>query len=167
MSVVLIVEDDKSQARLLEAMISRFLKNSEQGEEILICDTAEKALQICAESYPDVIIADINLGAHQASGIDLKAKIKEKSSPCRDIPFIFISATNDEYKTMFKALAAGGISFLPKPLCMETLKKDINMALQISEVQKEKCILDNEIHNYLTTETEILLKAADIKQVVI
>ncbi len=141
MSVVLIVEDNPVEAKLIRHLVSTILKNS---EEIIVCNNIDDALSICTELTPDVILADVYLD-NGNTGFDLKSKISDKSSPCRDIPFIFISSTPEISSTMIKVLTAGGISFLPKPLCKRMLKEDLELALRISDVQKEKCNIEQEI----------------------
>ena len=67
------------------------------------------AIKMCAETVPDLMLLDINLGAKK-DGIDLALEIKERFNT----PIIFLTANSDP-ATVNRAKAIKPLAFLVKP----------------------------------------------------
>jgi len=96
---------------------------------------AEAALEIIADSLPDLILLDIGLPG--MSGIEALGKIKEIFS---DILVIMITAYED-INTVISAMKLGAYDYVVKPIQMDSLEVTINNALETIRLRKEVCIL--------------------------
>lgn len=123
-AMILLVEDD----RLVLHTLARGLRDA--GYRILEADSAEAAMQICAEHRPDLALLDMRLGG--MSGIDLARWLKTTLT----VPFLFLSAYNDA-QTVVSAAELGALGYLVKPLDVRQVLPAIRTALQrAEEIQK-------------------------------
>ena len=102
---ILIVDDDRLNIRILGGI----LKN--QGYKLANADSGERALEVYAQSKPDLVLLDVMMPG--INGFE----------PCRTLkrlyadgcaPIIFITAKN-ESEDVVEGLSAGGVDYLPKP----------------------------------------------------
>lgn len=108
---ILIVEDDKASAKLLEIGMRRM------GYEVCgIAASGKEAIELSASSQPDIVIMDINLPG-EFDGIRAAEIIKQEV----DVPVLFLSA-NIEDNTVKRALEIDPIGYISKPYTMETLR---------------------------------------------
>lgn len=102
---IIIVEDDK----MLLTVFSLFVK--ELGHEVIGAYTnAEKAIEQCNISHPDVVLMDINLPG-SIDGISAADKIYYEY----DVPIIYISSYTDE-TTVSRAIKSSTYGYLVKPI---------------------------------------------------
>ena len=106
MNKVMLIEDNKMNARLLEHVLTR------DGFDVSIHNSAEEAIVLAAKLKPDIILMDIQL-----PGIDgLEATRQLKGDPAtKAIPIIAITAhamRGDEERI----LAAGCEGYISKPV---------------------------------------------------
>lgn len=120
MTKILVVEDDASVSELVKTVLE------EEGYEIIIAPSAEKAKPIIATEKPNLAMIDIILPGQ--GGMDLILDI-HSSSP--DLGIILTSGKIDMNKSTFKVLAHqfGVIAILPKPFTVEELLTTVKDAL--------------------------------------
>jgi CheY-like chemotaxis protein len=87
LALVLVVEDERSIARLLDRILSR------AGYAVLLAQTGQEALALAIERQPDVITLDLILPG--LSGEETLAALKADERT-RAIPVIVISIRGDE-----------------------------------------------------------------------
>ncbi len=102
---ILLIEDDKGYARLIEGMI-----NELEGRpfKILHTETLEKGLNIVAEGGVDVILLDLLLP--DSEGIFTFLKLNEEA---KDVPIVVLSALEDD-ETALLAVKEGAQDYLFK-----------------------------------------------------
>jgi response regulator NasT len=112
---LLLVEDDL----LIRVTLAQGLRNA--GYLADEADSAEEAMRACQDEQPDLALLDIHMRG--LSGIELGHWLKQ-----RDIPFLFLTAYDDESLVM-AAMAAGALGYLVKPLDVPRIIPSIETAL--------------------------------------
>ncbi len=102
---ILIVDDDRLNIRILGGI----LKN--QGYKLANADSGERALEVYAQSKPDLVLLDVMMPG--INGFETCRTLKRLyADGCA--PIIFITAKN-ESEDVVEGLSAGGVDYLPKP----------------------------------------------------
>ena len=117
---LLYVEDDESNLRLLEEVVSHIPNLS-----LLSATDAENGIRIARETHPDIIVMDINLPG--MNGFEALAKLKREPETI-NIPVIALSAAAMS-KDIQKGAEAGFFSYLTKPFVIDDLLGTIDRAL--------------------------------------
>jgi PAS domain S-box-containing protein len=117
---LLYVEDDESNLRLLEEVISHI-----PNLTLLAAPDAENGIRLACESRPDVIVMDINLPG--MSGFEAIEKLKHLPET-QSIPVIALSAAAMS-KDIQKGAEAGFFAYLTKPFVIDELLNTIDRAL--------------------------------------
>ena len=117
---LLYVEDDESNLRLLEEVISHI-----PNLTLLAAPDAENGLRIARESGPDIVLMDINLPG--MSGFEALEKLKRQPET-QNIPVIALSAAAMS-KDIQKGIQAGFFAYLTKPFVIDDLLNTIDQAL--------------------------------------
>ncbi|HTU42533.1 MAG TPA: response regulator [Candidatus Aquilonibacter sp.] len=112
------MDDDKWVLRSLE----RLVKSA--GFKVATFVSAEDFLEAGQDSATVCVILDIGLPG--MSGLDLQRHLVAQTS---QIPIIFVSA-HDETEMRARALAAGAIAFLSKPVNDKTLLDALDSAVK-------------------------------------
>ena len=113
----LLFVDDEESIRLLYKE-----EFEEGGYEVLLASNGEEALQIFAETSPDLLVIDIKMPG--MDGIELLKKVREQS---RDIPVILCTAYG-EYKQNLETWASD--EYVVKSANLENLFKKVEELLQ-------------------------------------
>ena len=102
---ILIVEDNKTEARLIRDLLERY------GYETLQTGDAFKAMKLALECLPDLILMDIQLP--EISGLDVTRRLKgdERS---QNIPIIAVTALAMGWHER-EALDSGCDAYISKP----------------------------------------------------
>jgi FixJ family two-component response regulator len=116
--LIVVVDDDQSVREALENLISSV------GFEVKSFASAEHFLDSETPLQTDCAILDVRLPG--ISGLELQQRL---AADPRSIPIIIITAQGDD-KTHDKALAAGAIAFLKKPVNEEILLAALESALK-------------------------------------
>ncbi len=116
-AIILLVEDD----RLVLHTLARGLRDA--GYTILAADSGEEAMQLCADSKPDLALLDMCMAG--MSGMDCAKYLKSTLG----VPFLFLSAYNDN-ETVVAAAQLGALGYLVKPLDVPQILPAIRTALQ-------------------------------------
>ena len=114
---VLVVDD--------EAAVRRFLKTSltPRGYEVKEASTGQEAIEMVAQSRPDVILLD--LGLPDLDGVEVPRVLREWCS----IPIIILSV-RDRESDKVAALDAGADDYLSKPFGLNELTARLRAALR-------------------------------------
>lgn len=117
-SRVLVVEDDRDEGELLQALLIR------RGHGASFVDRPETALTALAEDDVDVVITDVRMAG--LSGIELCERVRA-SHP--DVPVIVITGQAD-VTTAVAALRAGAWDFVTKPLDPDQVELAVARAVE-------------------------------------
>jgi len=106
--VILIVEDDRTFARILRDLVH------ELGFQALVAGTADEGALLARQYLPHAVILDMNLPDH--TGLSVLDRIK-RDTRTRHIPVHVVSVDDDTQA----ALASGAVGYLFKPVSREAL----------------------------------------------
>jgi DNA-binding response OmpR family regulator len=123
MSKILIVEDDKGLATLLQTILQK------DGHLIMSADNGKMALDWIINSKPDLVVLDV--GLPDMSGIEVCKKIKSEQDT-RRIPVIILTGFIDNQTKMQANLIAHADLFLNKPLDNKDLSDAVTTLLEKS-----------------------------------
>jgi len=109
---ILIVEDDRTQQQLLNALIT------EAGAEVVVASSAEEAWKwLSRNPAPHLALLDIIMPGQ--SGFQLCRSMREHS-PLTNIPIVFCTSKNKK-SDRYWALRQGANAFIPKPFSPKQL----------------------------------------------
>jgi two-component system, OmpR family, KDP operon response regulator KdpE len=120
--MVLLVEDDDSMREFLQCFLSGY------GYGVTEATTGQLALDLAAQSPPDLVLLDLRLPG--MNGEDVLQKLREWYCG----PIIVLSCLNQDDLKIF-ALDHGANDYLTKPFSSGELLARIRAALRISQVQ--------------------------------
>ena len=116
--LISVVDDDHSVREALARLIRSV------GFAVHVFGSAEEFLSAGQGQQADCLILDIRMPG--MSGLDLQRELS--ASDC-DLPVIFITAHGSDEDVRARALAAGAVDYLLKPLREEEVLKAIDAAL--------------------------------------
>jgi FixJ family two-component response regulator len=119
--LVFIVDDDVSVRESLEHLIIT------AGWEPVIFDSAERFLERAGVGGPSCLILDVNMPG--LNGLDLQREMARDGS---DVPIIFVTGYDDVPMTT-RAMKAGAVEFLTKPIDTRALLQAVRAALAYPE----------------------------------
>ena len=102
---ILVVDDQPTNVRLLEAILSPL------GYDVPTASSGEEALRAIAEREPDLVLLDVVMPG--MDGYEVCERIRERPETAY-LPVVMITASGDEQKV--RALRAGADDFLSKPV---------------------------------------------------
>src|SRR6187549_3754217 len=126
--LVLIVDDDPTQRRILEETIKRL------GYETKTAQGGEQALQIL--EGPDagaIALVLLDLVMAGIGGMEVLKRTSQRSST----PPIIVQTANGSIDTAITAMRAGAVDFVVKPTSIERLEVSIKNALKIEALAGE------------------------------
>lgn len=118
--IVLSVDDDQSARMLFEIMLKR------SGFEFIAAEDADEALEILANTTPDLILSDIQLPG--MNGIELVAELRKRTELDKTA-IVVLSAFQSDTKVE-DAFTAGADEFFKKPLKMAGLAEQLIKLIQ-------------------------------------
>ena len=116
--LISVVDDDHSVRESLARLIRSV------GFGVQVFESAEEFLSAVRDREPDCLILDIRMPG--MSGLELQ---RELSASERELPVIFITAHGSDEQVRARALRAGAVDYLLKPLREEEVLKAIDAAL--------------------------------------
>ncbi|MFW6279399.1 MAG: response regulator transcription factor [Bacillota bacterium] len=122
---ILVVDDDDNVREILEM----YLK--EENYQVLCAKNGEAALEIIADSRPDLIILDIMMP--RMDGKEVLQKIREK----KEIPVIFLSAKGEELDRVL-GLELGADDYVTKPFSPREVVARVKTILKRTGGQVDK-----------------------------
>jgi len=117
--VISIVDDDDSVRESLARLVRSV------GFSVMVFGSAEEFLSAGQGGNADCLILDIRMPG--MSGLELQ---RELSASDRSLPLIFITAHGSDPEVRARALGAGAVDYLIKPLNEEEVLKAIDAALK-------------------------------------
>jgi FixJ family two-component response regulator len=117
-AIVYVVDDDLSLRQALERLLHSV------GWKVETFESAQEFLAHQKENIPSCLVLDVALPG--LSGLDLQKRILEAN---REIPIVFITGHKD-VPTSVRAMKAGAVEFLVKPVSEEDLLDAIQQALK-------------------------------------
>jgi CheY-like chemotaxis protein len=121
--LTIVVVDDDEASRDYFAIALRSC-----GASVLTASTARDALRLVQEQRPDVVLSDIAMSEHD--GYWLASEIRRLAEPAASrVPIVAATAYGREHSRE-RALAAGFIEHLQKPVDPELLARTIAQAAQ-------------------------------------
>jgi len=124
MAKVLIVDDERANLELMEAMVTQ------EGYQAILTMDGEKALQMVQESRPDIIMMDVVMP--KMNGIEACRKIKTNPMSYA-IPVIIVTALNATEEKI-KAIQAGADDFISKPFDRQELSARLKSLLRLKAI---------------------------------
>jgi FixJ family two-component response regulator len=119
MAAALISVDDDHSVRESLARLIRSV-----GFGVQVFGSAEEFLSERGDREPDCLILDIRMPG--MNGLELQ---RELAASARDLPVIFITAHGSDQEVRGRALRAGAVDYLLKPLKEEEVLRAIDAAL--------------------------------------
>jgi response regulator NasT len=113
---ILVAEDDPVILFTLAEALRRF------GYEVLEARRGDEALALCREHRPDLAILDVQMPG--MDGIAVSERLRAET----DVPFMFLSAY-DERELVDRAIAAGALGYLVKPVTVAQIAPAVSAAL--------------------------------------
>src|SRR5256885_2184794 len=139
--LVLIVDDDPAQRRILEEVIKRL------GFETRTAQGGEQALQLL--EGPDRATIALVLLDHVMPGID-GMEVLKRLAPKAGTPPIIMQTAHGSIDAAITAMRAGAADFVVKPTSPERLEVSINSALKIEALQGEIARIKKKAEGTLT-----------------
>ena len=120
-AIILLVEDDAGVRRELADLLGGL------GYEVVSANSAEQALNVLDVVAPDLILADVHLGA--MSGIELCSRVK--NDPRYELTPVVILTAVSELGSRVAGLAAGADDFFSKPVEFAELRARVATLLRV------------------------------------
>ncbi len=123
---VLLVEDEKSQAMLIAALLGHY------GHKVHTAGTGEQAVDMFRQIKPDLVLMDVIL-----PGIDGYEATKAIRAEHKEwVPIIFLTGLSEKADRLY-ALKVGGDDFFAKPVDPAMLLAKMNVMSRIHAMQKQ------------------------------
>jgi FixJ family two-component response regulator len=140
-SEVFLVDDDTS----VRSALTRLLKS--KGHKVVAFPSAQAFLESGAHLRPGCLLLDLHLPG--IGGMELYERLRDEGAP---MPVIFLTGHGD-IPTSVRAMKAGAMDFLPKPVSKEALLVAVEVALKAESRLREERVATDEIHRRLVTLT--------------
>ncbi|MEM8920645.1 MAG: sigma-54 dependent transcriptional regulator, partial [Pseudomonadota bacterium] len=124
---VLIVDDDPTQRRLLQAAVER------QGFRARLVESGEQALDEASEAKNGVDVVLLDLVMPGLGGMETLERLAERRP---DLPVIVLTGTGG-IDTVVQAMRAGAVDFFVKPASPERIVVSLRNALKVSDLRGE------------------------------
>ncbi len=126
---ILVVDDELSMREFLSILLER------EGYDVSVAGSAEDALHLMESALFDLVLSDVNMPG--LSGIDLLARIKEKSPETAVLMLTAFSAAEQAVE----AMKLGAYDYVCKPFKNEEIKQLVKNALEKQGLRRENILL--------------------------
>ncbi len=127
-ALILIVDDDPIQRRLLEAMARRF------GYDVETVDSGEGALaRLQSPDRPPVSLVILDLVMPDLDGMGVLARLRQRDIAAPAI----VQTAHGSIEVVISAMRAGATDFVVKPVGAERLQVSIKNALRVDALEDE------------------------------
>jgi diguanylate cyclase (GGDEF)-like protein len=123
-ATVLVIDDSRTVRRLLGNILGKHYR-------VLLAENGEEGLVLATEEGPDLILLDVLMPG--LDGFAVCSRLKGDSRT-RDIPVLFLTALSGAVDEM-RALEAGAIDFIPKPISPAILGARVRNHLDLKRYQ--------------------------------
>jgi DNA-binding NtrC family response regulator len=154
--LILIVDDDPVQRRLLETLVRRF------GYEVESLDRGEAALarlDPAAGTPVDLLILDLVMP--DLDGMAVLERMREQK---RNVPTI-VQTAHGSIEAVISAMRAGALDFVVKPVGAERLQVSIKNALRVDALEDEIRRLNKQASGTLTFR-DLASKSEDMARII-
>ena len=127
-ALILIVDDDPVQRRLLEAMIRRF---GYQSETVESGEAALARLEASDRPAVNLVILDLVMPDLDGMGVLARARQRELRTP------MIVQTAHGSIEAVISAMRAGALDFVVKPVGAERLQVSIKNALRVDALEGE------------------------------
>ncbi len=124
---VLVVDDSRLQRQILSGSLKKL------GYEITVADCAERALELCAEQLPDLVLSDWMMPG--MSGLDFCRAFRRLSAD--EYRYFILLTSKSEIAEITAGLDAGADDFLTKPVNPSELRARISAGARILAMQRQ------------------------------
>lgn len=124
---VLVVDDSKLQLRIVTTMLKRW------GFEVLSASSGPEALEICAETPPDLLLSDWMMPG--MNGLELCREFR--ALPRDGYGYFILLTSKSEKGDVAQGLDAGADDFLTKPVDGNELRARINAGARVVSMERE------------------------------
>jgi len=145
--LILVVEDDLTTNRMLEAILQR------AGFRTACAFDAATALDQIRAQNPDLILLDVTLP--DGNGFDICRKIQSMQG-AGQTPVLFISS-HDQTASKVEGFEAGGVDYIPKPLAGEEVLARVRTHLRLKHAYEALAELHAERIQRLAVAQEMLM----------
>ena len=121
---LLVIDDSGTVRRLLGNILDRQYR-------VLTAGTGEEGLAMALEHTPDLILLDVMMPGLDGFAVCTRLKADSRT---REIPVLFLTVLSGEGDEM-RALEAGGIDFIPKPISHAVLCARVRNQLALKRTQ--------------------------------
>jgi two-component system NtrC family sensor kinase len=153
---ILTVDDDRTTLAMLAITIGR------AGYDIVQASSAEEALDMIAESQPDLAVLDVSMPG--MSGIELAQRLRAETA----IPFMFLS-THTESDIVREAAGQGAIGYLVKPVdfsrVVSVIEAGLAHAHALKQLKKSETRLRNEHASRAQRQADLIGRYAELTDV--
>jgi len=120
-NTILIIEDDETNRNLIRSVL-------ELGKcQVFEANNAEMGIQLARNHHPNLILMDIRLP--KMNGLEATRLIKDDPD-LKGIPVVALTGYSDK-EDEDKAINAGCVAFLNKPIDIRSFRKTIAMILSV------------------------------------
>jgi len=124
---VLIVDDDPTQRRLMQAAVER------QGFRARLVENGDQALEEASDAKNGISVVLLDLIMPGLSGMETLERLLERRP---DLPVIVLTASGG-IDTVVQAMRAGAVDFFVKPASPERIVVSLRNALKVSDLRGE------------------------------
>lgn len=138
---ILIVDDDKDTADLLQII----LENTQRDFQILVTNSGQKAIELCQEHAPDLVLLDIMMPV--MDGFETYRQIRKLDT--RIPPSVFFLTARAERHDVLEGFKLGADDYIEKPFDPAILIQKVISKLQKDAMLKKAVFLDplTEVYN--------------------
>jgi phosphoserine phosphatase RsbU/P len=124
---VLVVDDSRLQRRILCSSLKKL------GYDIVEAESAEKALEICEQALPDLVLSDWMMPG--MNGLEFCRSFRDLSAD--EYGYFILLTSKSETNEIAEGLDAGADDFLTKPVNPDELRARISAGARILRMQRE------------------------------
>ncbi|GMU34392.1 MAG: hypothetical protein AMXMBFR20_22640 [Planctomycetia bacterium] len=139
---VLIVDDVRSNTMILADILNN------AGAETIVATSGAEALKLAESRRPDIVLLDFYMPG--LSGVETCQRIRQ-SDWGRATPVIFVTGASEK-ENIVRALSAGGVDYLTKPIEPQELLARIGVQLRLKQTELE---LENRNQQLLSTASKL------------
>lgn len=147
---VLVVDDSKLQLRIVIAMLKRL------GFDVMSAMSGPEALQICAETPPDLVLSDWMMPG--MNGLEFCREFR--NLPHESYGYFILLTSKSEKGDVAQGLDAGADDFLTKPVDSDELRARINAGARVVSMERELSEKNRQVSDALK-ELQDIHKAID------
>jgi len=150
---ILVVDDEK----LIRWSVSERLQRD--GYEVLAAESGEQALELVAQSTPDLMLLDVRL-----PGMDGLATLQRSLALHAELAVIMMSA-HSTVDNAVEAMKIGAIDFLVKPFPFQSLDAAVQRALQNARTRRQIAALTSERRGEAAAHGQLIGRSPVVEQI--